>query len=308
MAILTRIKYFLFFPFLFSTLSSCITTKKHSEAINSLNNNHQTKITQLRSIIDSLNNKNQEQLLNIAQKTGENTALYEVQNNLQERIDILQGQIENINIQASDQQESLASELDNRNKVLQEKQKQIQELEKIFSDSEVKAQDLLNVFQEDFSKEDSLSLIQFKVENDQLSLIISQSLLFSSRNPLTLKSSGIEVLEKVGKIINGYPDQNITIIGHTDNTETKSRSYKDNLDLSVLKAATIGRYLVEDFGLNANQIIVSGKGEFAPLVSNQSKEGKEQNRRIELVIAKSKRGILRTVRKKIESIQGVSKN
>ena len=76
-----------------------------------------------------------------------------------------------------------------------------------------------------------------------------------------------------------YPDLRLSIEGHTDSQGDESF----NLDLSDRRAASVRRYLVEEFGIDPNRLSSRGLGETQPVASNDTPEGRQQNRRVELV-------------------------
>ena len=81
----------------------------------------------------------------------------------------------------------------------------------------------------------------------------------------------------------------IRIEGHTDSTPLRARSpYKDNWDLSTQRALSVIRYLADRHGFARENLIASGYGEFAPVASNTTAEGRARNRRVDIVILNEK--------------------
>jgi outer membrane protein OmpA-like peptidoglycan-associated protein len=95
-----------------------------------------------------------------------------------------------------------------------------------------------------------------------------------------LKSSATTHLGKLAAFLNQYPDRTVTIEGYTDSVG--SEEY--NLDLSQRRADSVRAFLVGQ-GIAANRLVTAGKGEDAPVASNDSAAGRQQNRRVEVVIA-----------------------
>lgn len=95
-----------------------------------------------------------------------------------------------------------------------------------------------------------------------------------------LKSGTHQHLEKLAAFLNAYPTRTAQIEGHTDNVGSDA----DNMLLSQRRADTVKAFLVAQ-GIAASRLDASGKGETAPLTSNDSAEGKQQNRRVEVIIA-----------------------
>jgi outer membrane protein OmpA-like peptidoglycan-associated protein len=94
-----------------------------------------------------------------------------------------------------------------------------------------------------------------------------------------LRSESHATLAEVGGMLQEYPDLRLSIEGHTDSQGDESF----NLDLSDRRAASVRRYLVEEFGIDPNRLSSRGLGETQPVASNDTPEGRQQNRRVELV-------------------------
>jgi len=103
----------------------------------------------------------------------------------------------------------------------------------------------------------------------------------------TIKPQGIEVLKRVGNILLNVKDKAINIEGHTDNVPIGaelSKKYPTNWELSVVRATNVARYLQEKSGINPSLLSATGYGEYKPVASNETEEGKAKNRRIEIVL------------------------
>lgn len=126
--------------------------------------------------------------------------------------------------------------------------------------------------------------IQINVEKGVVYVSISDRLLyeFGSYN---VTSEAKSVLEKVAKVVNDNPDIDIMVEGHTDSKEVKSTAgYKDNWDLSTLRATAVVRILQEDYNVAPVRMTAAGRSSYVPLTSNDSEEGRAKNRRTRIVI------------------------
>lgn len=83
-------------------------------------------------------------------------------------------------------------------------------------------------------------------------------------------------IEKVANFMKAYPKTNAVLEGHTDNWGSE----KYNLELSKRRAASVKKYLVDNFGINAERISTKGFGFSQPVASNKTDEGRQQNRRV----------------------------
>ena len=86
------------------------------------------------------------------------------------------------------------------------------------------------------------------------------------------------------EIARSYPDQMIGVEGHTDNDAVAGPQWRNNHELSVAEAMSVYDVLINRTRLQGNQLFVVGHGSNHPIVSNATLEGKQRNRRVELVI------------------------
>jgi chemotaxis protein MotB len=125
--------------------------------------------------------------------------------------------------------------------------------------------------------------INIKVDKGVVFIDISDKLLFKSgKYEVTDQAKG--VLEKVAKVLKNQPGMEFMVEGHTDNVPFKKGELLDNWDLSVKRSTTIVRLLQNQYGLDPAKIIAAGRGEYQPLTSNSTADGKAANRRTRIVI------------------------
>ncbi len=91
-----------------------------------------------------------------------------------------------------------------------------------------------------------------------------------------------EDIKKLGEFLKNNPHYNIDIVGHTDSLGTNIY----NLKLSTKRAAALKTALY-DLGIDENRMVVSGQGESSPLTSNETQEGRDKNRRLELTFSQN---------------------
>lgn len=97
-----------------------------------------------------------------------------------------------------------------------------------------------------------------------------------------LKAGGVRAVEQLATFLNEYPERNVLIEGHTDNTG----SVELNERLSLRRADAV-RFALIERGINVNRIRTAGYGESYPVASNGTSAGRQANRRVEVVISKS---------------------
>jgi flagellar motor protein MotB len=98
------------------------------------------------------------------------------------------------------------------------------------------------------------------------------------------------VASVAGELRRTYPDQIIGIEGHTDSDPAIGGQWRSNHESSVVRAMTVYNVLVSSGRYRADQVFVVGQGANRPVVSNATPEGKQRNRRVELVVYPEKRG------------------
>ncbi len=126
--------------------------------------------------------------------------------------------------------------------------------------------------------------IEINVEKGVVFISISDKMLFKSGSYIVTDRAK-EILGKVAKVIKNKPDFECMVEGHTDNVPFISNgTLLDNWDLSVKRATSIVRVLTKDHGVNPKQLIAAGRGEYIPLVDNNSAENRSTNRRTRIVV------------------------
>ena len=96
----------------------------------------------------------------------------------------------------------------------------------------------------------------------------------------TIKKGYDKDINDLAKVMKDYPDLNVVIEGHTDNVGTAAYNKK----LSQRRAEAVKQYMVEQDGINANRITAEGFGFDRPIASNDTDEGRQQNRRVEAAV------------------------
>jgi len=125
--------------------------------------------------------------------------------------------------------------------------------------------------------------IQVNVEKGVVFISIADKLLFKSGSYM-VSDRAKEVLGKVAKVVNSKPTFECMVEGHTDNVPYKSNGILlDNWDLSVKRSTSIVRVLT-DLGVQPKQLIAAGRGEFVPLVDNNTSDNRQINRRTRIVV------------------------
>jgi chemotaxis protein MotB len=127
---------------------------------------------------------------------------------------------------------------------------------------------------------------QVKVSMEDRGLVITfvAEVLFDS-GKASVKSEGKEILVKIADVVKEESiDNYIGVEGHTDNEPIKYSGWKSNWELSTARATNVLHYLVDECGLNPEKLSATGYGEYRPVASNETADGRQKNRRVEIII------------------------
>lgn len=125
--------------------------------------------------------------------------------------------------------------------------------------------------------------VEISVDKTVVFVNISDKMLFySGRSDITPRAT--EVLGKIAQIIESRPNLEVMVEGYTDNMPISSSCMKDNWDLSVKRATSVVRVLQQEYKIDPNRLIAAGRGEYNALASNETIEGRSQNRRTRIII------------------------
>jgi len=166
---------------------------------------------------------------------------------------------------------------------LAEREAKVIELERILAEKEAAVNALKQKVSEALLnfKENDLTI---EVKNGKVYVSLAEQLLFNSGST-TVDPKGVSALKKLAQVLKENADVNIVVEGHTDDVPINSgnKYLKDNWDLSVLRATSIVRILVEN-GASTDNVTAAGKGEFSPKASNDAASGRQLNRRTEIIL------------------------
>lgn len=160
----------------------------------------------------------------------------------------------------------------------------IAELEKLLSDQKLQSEQLRDAIKKaltDFSAGE----LSVYTKDGKVYVSMSDKLLYKSGSTL-VESKGVEALGKIADVVKKNPDIQVNIEGHTDNVPYASNGglLKDNWDLSLMRASSVLHIMTDKYKVNAKQIIGSGRGEFFPIESNATPDGRAKNRRTEIIL------------------------
>ncbi|MDN4166264.1 OmpA family protein [Cytophagales bacterium LB-30] len=194
---------------------------------------------------------------------------------LKEQRDQLLALEENLSLSKA-RNEELAANLAEREKRVSELERILEEKDKAVNALKQKVSEALLSF-----KENDLTV---EIRNGKVYVSLAEQLLFKSGST-KVDPKGVSALQQLAKAVKDNQDINILVEGHTDNVPIgrTSQYMNDNWDLSVMRATSIVRILTES-GVSPAQVTASGRGEVAPITDNTSAEGRQKNRRTEIIL------------------------
>ena len=232
------------------------------EKVNALNEKLMTRLNKLISSGEKDNAK----LSNDLQVTQEE---------LLKRQDVLRNFETRLNSQQKEV-ETLGEELKKREIRVNELEEILKNKDKAVADLRKKLSDALFNFENK-----GLTITQ---KNGKVYVSLDESLLFAS-GKINVENKGIEALKNVAKVLEQNSDINVVVEGHTDDVPMKGAGeIKDNWDLSVMRATSVTKIMLDNAKIDAQRITSAGRGEFAPLDNSKTAEARKKNRRTEIIL------------------------
>ena len=141
---------------------------------------------------------------------------------------------------------------------------------------------LTNNLTRSLSKEE-LKEVDVQVLKGVVYISLADNMLYKSGS-YEINDRAAQTLSKIAKIIKDYKDYDVLIEGNTDNVPITRENIRNNWDLSCLRASSVVQCLQTQYGVDPKRLTAGGRGEYNPLVSNDSAEGKLRNRRTQIII------------------------
>jgi chemotaxis protein MotB len=185
-------------------------------------------------------------------------------------------------------QKALTAEQDRLNKLkkdLEASSSRLAELEKMMADKEAAMKKLKETLSKSLKAFEGKGLTVTE-KDGKVYVSMENKLLFESGS-WTVGAEGKKAVDLVGKVLGDNPEISVLIEGHTDNdkiTGTIGGGVENNWDLSTKRATAIVNILSANAKVKKENLTAAGRGEYAPLMSNESAEGKAKNRRIEIIL------------------------
>ena len=212
-----------------------------------------------------------------SEKNQEISSLQSSRSGLEQQV----GNLENQRASLEKQKDSLTKEKDSLTQQVAELEAQRARLQA--SEKQVEAR--YDKLRADLSEEVKKGQLQIRELEGRLTVDVAEQLFFDSGRA-ALKDTGKQVLQKVADSLKSYEDKAIRIVGHTDNVPISGglqKVFPSNWELSAARATTVVRFL-QDNGIPPERLVATGRAEYAPVAPNDSAEGRQKNRRIEITL------------------------
>lgn len=290
-------KYLILFSTIIIFSTSCLVTKKKYDALES----------QMKKSVDSLENieanfKNNYEKMRY---TYQGDAKYKqfIIDSIQNEVKKLSGDtsklkksLKNAIFEYNNQKSKLSSyqkklnkfenKLNAKNKItdsltnsLRDKEKRLSELEQMIKRNKDEANKLKKVINDALNSFDKSELNVY-LKDGKVYVAMEEKLMFKSGSS-RIDKRGKEAIIKLSKILEKNTDTEILIEGHTDNVGKDKYNWK----LSSDRALSIVNILLKNSNIAPKRITASGRGMYSPIASNDTKEGRKKNRRIEIILA-----------------------
>lgn len=249
-----------------ASLSGCVSHKKYNLLQADYNASQialaerNTKIESLEKMLDGAKNANQELRSNYAA--------------LQKSLDqsLLTNQSGNVNIS------KLVDEINSSNNYIKQ-----------LVAAKSKSDSLLMVLSSNLTRSlDSSELkdVDVKVLKGVVYISLADNMLFKSGS-YEISPNAMDILDKIAKIIKDYKNYSVLVEGNTDNVPINRPNIRNNWDLSTLRASSVVQVLQNKFGVDPSRLTAGGRGEYNPVASNDTPEGRQLNRRTQIIITPS---------------------
>jgi len=286
-------------------------TLKQNQDVKKENNILSTENIELKDRLSRLTKDVEELISDSTQRSISCRQLQAQLDDLNEAYDLLSAKNSQMMSNKAEETKKLLEELQNTRKELLTKEDELLTLEQNLS---VKQKELLSIQEELIDREQKvvelqsiinrkdslLSVLKDRIssallgfegdgltitqKNGKVYISLEEQLLFASGS-WQVDTRGKEALTKLSKALESQQDINVLIEGHTDSIPFGGRGQiKDNWDLSVVRATAIVRILTGSSSIDPQRLTSAGKGEFMPIQSNSTAEGRSANRRIEVIL------------------------
>ncbi len=149
----------------------------------------------------------------------------------------------------------------------------------------VKVQDVIDPIKRELQDEfkEFQSSVEIEVKEDEVTIRMMGEATFDT-GQAKLRKEFAPLLLKIGEVLSKTKGE-IIIAGHTDNVPLIGGQYRSNLGLSMARAGTVAEFLLKATSIDPKRLSTMGFGEYRPLASNDTAQGRKKNRRVEIIVS-----------------------
>ena len=141
---------------------------------------------------------------------------------------------------------------------------------------------LQNNLTRSLSKEEKVE-VDVQVMKGVVYISLADNMLYKSGS-YEINERAATTLSKIAKIIMDYKDYDVLVEGNTDDVPISKTNIRNNWDLSCLRASSVVQALQNQYGVDPKRLTAGGRGEYNPVVANDTKVGQQRNRRTQIII------------------------
>lgn len=216
---------------------------------------------------------------------SDSTSLSGQVSRLKERIKEMEGKISSMeatNDYTSDQLNSSKEQLAMSKEELAKQRQRLVQLQNLIAQQQAHTEALRKKIA-DALVNFTASQLTVSMKNGKVYVSMQESLLFPSGSAV-VNPRGKEALATLSTVLNQNADINVEVEGHTDSIPITNKKYQDNWDLSVARSTSIARIMIDDYQVSPSRITASGRSKYEPVDNNQTPEGRQRNRRTEIIL------------------------
>jgi len=147
-----------------------------------------------------------------------------------------------------------------------------------------KMTEVKKMLEEEITKEGYSDKVKVNLNNDGLQISIQDAVLFNTGEAEVINNLSPLLLE-ISKMIQGLDNQ-IKVVGYTDNVPIKNDKFRSNWDLSAMRAINVMNFMVNSGTISADKVSIQAYGEHMPKSENTTEAGRAKNRRVEIIVVR----------------------
>lgn len=147
-----------------------------------------------------------------------------------------------------------------------------------------KMTEIKKMIEQEIGKEGYSDMVKVELNGEGLEIAIQDVVLFNSGDADVLKNVS-PLLLKISNMLQSL-DNEIRIVGHTDNIPISNGKFRSNWDLSATRAINVMSFMVDSGGISADKVSIQAYGEYMPKFANDTEDGRAKNRRVEIFVVR----------------------